>query len=124
MVVAVSMPVIMVMVSGMVRLGAPRKRCEEGAALAPGEGEPEQHDHAVGAEFEEPHGVVHRLGAGAEHERGDADERDRGDGLGDRGGEGKHDPAFHRRVVGDEIGRDYRLAVAGARRVKNAVEKR
>ncbi len=118
------MMIVMVVMGSMMSCMPGRPGREQGAALSPSEREPEQHDHAIGAELENTHGLVHRLRGGAEHERRNPHQRNRRDGLRDRGREGEHDPAFHRRVVGDEIGRDHRLAVAGPRRVKNPVEKR
>ena len=53
-----------------------------------------------------------------------ADDHDRDQRLQQRRGERQHDAAPPGLVVGDQIGRDHRLAVAGAGGVEDAVEER
>ena len=67
-------------------------------------------------------GVAHLARGGVEQRRRDADERHRDERLQQRRGERQHDAAPPGLLVGDEIGRDHRLAVARPGGVEDAVE--
>ena len=84
----------------------------------------DEHDQRVAGDLDRPHGVAHRLRGRAEQHRGDANDRDRDERLQQRRGERQHDAAPPGFLVGDEIGRDHRLAVAGTGGMENAVDER
>src|SRR5471032_2177791 len=97
---------------------------QEGAAFYPEQPQPNHDDQRITHDFDDPHGVAHRLGGGAEQHGGDAHDRDGREGLQYGGSEGQHDAALPSLVISYQIGRDHRLAMAGSGGVEYAVEKR
>ena len=97
------------------------ERGQERPALDPQEPRADRHDQGVARGLDQSHGVAHHLRGGAEQDRGNADDRHGDRCLQQRRGERQRDAAAPRLFVGDQIGRDHRLAVAGSCRVKNAV---
>ncbi len=97
---------------------------QEGATLHPQEPHPNQNDQRIAHHLDDAHGVAHHLGGGAQEHRGDADQRHGGDRLQDGRGEGQHHTALPGLVIGDEVRRDHRLAMAGSGSVEDAVEER
>ena len=124
MVVVVMMVVVMTMIvvvaSG--HRGADRRRQrlmpqgapsgEEPASLAPQQPRPDGGDQPVAGDLDDPVGRAHGPAAGPEQRRRDADDRHGDERLQQRRGERQHDPAPPGFLVGDQVGRDHRLAVA------------
>ena len=96
----------------------------ESSALHPQQPRADRDDQQIAHDLDHPHGVAHHLGGGAEQRRGDADDRDRDQRLQHRRGERQHDAALPGLVIGDEVGRDHRLAVTRTGGVEDAVEER
>ena len=84
----------------------------------------DQRDQRVAGELDHPLGAAHLAGGGVEQRRRDADDRHRDKRLQQRRGKRQHDAAPPGLLVGDEIGRDHRLAVTGTGGVEDAVDER
>ena len=84
----------------------------------------DQRDQRVARRSRSTYGAAFMVAAVAlQQHRGDADDRHRDQRLQQRRGEGQHDAAPPGLLVGDQVGRDHRLAVAGPGGVEDAVER-
>ena len=70
------------------------------------------------------HRVAHHLRRGADQNGGDGDDHDGGQRLQQRRGERQRDAAPPGLLIGEQVGRDHRLAVAWAGGMENAVDER
>ncbi len=114
--------VVAMMMRMIVRLR--RRRRGKSATLDPDETRAERRDQRVACDFDDALGRAHRLAGDVQEERADADDHHRDNRLQQRGGKRQHNAAPRGFFIGQKIRRDHRLAVAGACRVENAVEKR
>ncbi len=83
----------------------------------------EERDHGEAGNFHRLRRFRHGDGGAAQHEIGGDDEEDGDRALNQRRDEGNQDAAFQLRLVGDHVGGDHRLAMAGAGRVEHAIGK-
>ena len=93
------------------------------ARLAPEQPGAEQGDQHKARDLEEPCRIGHRHGGAAQHEIGKHHDDDRRQPLQQRRDEGQQDATLQRHFVGDHVGRDHRLTVAGSGGVEDAVKK-
>ena len=91
-------------------------------ALDPDQPRADQRDQPVTDDLDHPFGVAKLSCGGIEHNAGDADDCDRNERLQQRRGERQHDAAPPGLVVGNDVRRDHRLAVARTGRMEDAVE--
>ena len=98
------------------------QQMQERAALHPQQPQADDDDERVTHLLDDAHGVAHHLRRGAEQHRGDADDGDGGQRLHDGRRKRQHHAALPGLVVGDDVGRDHRLAVAGTGGVEDAVD--
>ena len=99
------------------------QRAHKTAALGPDQPGAERRDQAIADDLDRLLRRAHRLGGRGEQPGEHRNQRHRHQRLQQRRGERQHDAAPRGFLVGDEIGRDHRLAVAGAGGVKDAVGK-
>src|ERR1700752_5294045 len=105
--------VVMGMRASQRRLGARGlQRLHEGAALGPHQAGAEGGDQAVACDLDRLFRPAHGLRGGIEQPGTDADQHDGDEGLQQRRDERQHDAAPGGLLIGDQIGRDHRLAVA------------
>ncbi len=97
---------------------------DKALALDPDEPRAEQRDQRVAGQLDDAARVAHLACGGVEDDRRDADERHRDERLQKCRGERQHDAAPPCFLVGDEIRRNHRLAVARPGGVEDAVQKR
>ena len=104
-------------------VGAGSRRTEghERAPLAPDEQQAKRDDPQVACQFDRLGGGGHRRCRGVEHDSGDADERRRHGTLEERREQGDDEAAPQRHLVGDHVGGDDGLAMAGPGGVEDAV---
>ncbi|MFK4617309.1 hypothetical protein ABIF50_000586 [Bradyrhizobium diazoefficiens] len=100
------------------------KRADEGAAFDPDQPQAEQRDQAVARDLDHAFGLAHGLGRRIQDPGRDADDQDRDHRLHQGRGKRERDAAPRGLAVGDEIGGDHRLAVAGAGGMEDAIGKR
>ena len=100
------------------------ERGKKAVTLDPQQPRADQHDQAVADDLDDAHRVAHELGGRAEQHRGDADDRHGGQRLHHRRGERQRDAAAPGLLVGEQIGGNHRLAVAGSGGMENAVDER
>ena len=112
----VMMAVIVTMMIVLLRLLRPQQ-AEQRPPLHPQEPQAHDADHRETDDHGPAHGVTHRLGRGVEQHCGGRHDDDCRQRLKDRRSEGQNDAAPPRLVIGDEVGRDHRLAVTGPRGV-------
>ena len=84
----------------------------------------EEHDQAITNDFDNLDRIAHELGSGAEEHGADSDDQYGGQRLHYRRCERQGDAATPSLVIGKEIGRNHRLAVAGSGRMEDAVKER
>ena len=123
---AVAVAVIVVMRGGRQHGGRLRRlqRAHEGAALGPDQPEAEGGDQAVAGDLDRLFGPAHGFGGGVEQPGAYRDDHNRDQRLHQRRGKRQRDAAPRGLLVGDQIRRDHRLAVAGAGGMKNPIGKR
>ncbi len=97
---------------------------DKSLALDPDQTRAEQSDQRVAGQFDHAARVAHLARGGVEDDRRDADECHRDERLQKCRGERQHDPAPPGLLVGDEIRRNHRLAVARPGGVEDTVQKR
>ena len=83
----------------------------------------EQGDERIGGDFERVGRVGHRHRGAAQHVPADSDQRERRHSLQQRRDEGQQDSPAQLHLIGEHVGRDHRLAVAGAGGVEHPVGK-
>ena len=99
------------------------QRANKAAALGPDQPGAERRDQGVACDLDRLFRPAHGPGGGIQQPGANRDDRHRDQRLHQRGGERQHDAAPHGLLVGDQIGRDHRLAVAGSGGMKDAVSK-
>ena len=125
--IVVMMPMIMMMrmrgrgSADALRRAQQRPFGEEAPALGVEKLRAHQRDQRIARDLDPPHRGAHRLRGRAEQRRRDADHGDRDQRLHQRGGKREHDAALPGLLVGDQVGRDHRLAVTRPRGVENSV---
>ncbi|MNS54991.1 hypothetical protein D3C72_878120 [compost metagenome] len=92
--------------------------------LDPHQPRAQQGHQPIGRQFQPSRRLVHRGGGRVEHQRQHCHHRNRHQRLNQRGRQRKQRPIARRLPIGHHIGRDHRLAMPGAQRVKHAVGKR
>jgi hypothetical protein len=97
---------------------------QEAAPFYPEEPRADQHDECVTDELDDAHRLAHHLRGGADQHRGDGDNGHGGRGLQQSRGEREHDATPPGFLVGEQVGANHRLAVAGTGGVENAVDER
>src|SRR4029077_5112553 len=124
-IMVVVMPVMMIMSVIMRRGGirATTQQPQESATLDPQQAQANQHDQGITDDLDNADCVTHCFGSGAQHGCSNADNGDGGECLKDRGRKRQHNAAPPGFIIGDQIGRDDRLAMAGTGSVEDAVEK-
>ena len=100
------------------------QRADERASLHPQQPQPDQDDERIAHDLDPVDRALHGRRGGIEQRRRDADDHHRDQRLQQRGGERQHHAALPGLLVGDQVGRDHRLAVAGSGGVKHAIEER
>ena len=114
------MPVVMVVIRGAVgKLGRKERRDRRG--LAPGEHEAEERNSRKGDELDVICKPRHADGCRAQDQGRREDDADRHERLQQRRRRRQDDAAPQGLFIGDEIGRDHRLAVARPARVEHAI---
>ena len=96
----------------------------ERPALHPQKPQPNDDDQRVAQRLDHVDRHLHRRCGRIQHRGRDPDQHHRDQSLKNGGGKGEHNAAFPRLLVGDEIGRDHRLAVTGTGRMKHAIRER
>src|SRR3954447_17703897 len=127
--VTVAMIVMLVIVrradrgaDGVQRPARASRLAEKALALDPDEPRADEGDQRVARKLDDALGVAHLPRGGVEQYRRDTDDRDGDERLQQRGCKRQHDTTPPGLFVGDEIGRDHRLAVAGAGGVEDTVD--
>src|SRR6476469_9751384 len=120
----VIVPVMMIMSVIVRRAGirATTQQPQESAALYPQQAQPNQHDQGITDDLDNADCLTHCFGSGAQHGCSNADNGDGGECLKDRGRKRQHNAAPPCLIIGDQIGRDDRLAMAGTGSVEDAVQ--
>ena len=101
-----------------------RQRTEKAATLDPNQPRAERRDQPITCDLDGALGTAHGPGGNVEQPCTDPDDHHRDQRLRQRGGEGQRDAAPRCFLVGDEIGRDHRLAMSRPGRVEDAVSER
>ena len=99
------------------------KRADEAAALGPDQPRAERRYQGVACNLDHLLGIAHGAGGGIEQPGANRDDHYRDQRLHQCGGKRQHDAAPGCLLVGDQIGRDHRLAVAGSGGMKDPVGK-
>ena len=133
-VIVVVVPVIVrmaVVVAMMMRGAGDRRyrrsllqRAREPAALGPDQPGAERRDQRIARDLDGPFSTAHGFGSGVEQPGTNPHDQDGNQRLHQRRGERQHDAAPRGLLVGDQIGRDHRLAMAGTGGVEDAVGER
>ena len=97
------------------------QRAKESAALGPDQPGAERRDQRVAGDLDRALRPAHGFRGGVEQPGADADDQHRDQRLHQRRGERQRDAAPRGFLVGDQIGRDHRLAVAGPGGMEDAV---
>ena len=97
---------------------------DERASLHPQQPHADKNNERIAQNLDRIDGAGHRGGGGIEQRRRNAHDQHCDERLHQRRGKRQHDPAPPGLLVGDEIGRDHRLAVTRAGGMEDAVEKR
>ncbi len=117
--------VIMMMRVGRFGTGGARpQRPQQAAALVPHQPGAKQRDQRVAGDLDGALGAAHGLGGDVQQPRADADDRHRHQRLQQRRHQRQHDAAPGAFLIGDQIGRNHRLAVTGAGGMEHAIGKR
>ena len=99
------------------------QRSQQRPALHPQKTQTDQQNERVTDDLDHPHGIAHSLRRDAKEGSGNRDDGDGGHRLQNGGCKREHDAAPPGLVVGHQIRRDDRFAVARSRRMKDAIEK-
>ncbi len=99
------------------------QRAKKSAALGPDQPGAEGRDQGVACDLDHFFSPAHGFGGGVEQPGANSDNHDRDQRLHQRRGKRQRDAAPRGLLVGDQIGRDHRLAMAGAGGVKYPISK-
>ncbi len=123
-IMSVCMSMIVGMTVRMMRMRSPTQETQKGPALDPQESQPDQHDQSIADDLDDANGVAHSFCRCAQQCSSNADDSDGGESLENRRSERQHDATPPGLVIGNQIRRDHRLAVAGAGSMENSVKER
>ena len=109
---------------GLRRCACRAQRRQHARPFDPEQPHADRDDQRVADDLDPADRGLHGRRGRAQQHRGDADDHHRDQRLQHRRRERQHDAAPPGLVIGDDVGRDHRLAVAGAGGVEDAVEER